>query len=37
MICLTIPSFIPDIEYRSGKRWCAGTFRYSGVIKVTQL
>lgn len=36
MFCLTIPSFILDIEHCGGKGWCAGAFWYGGVIKVTQ-
>lgn len=36
MFCLTIPSLILDVKYRSSKRGCAGAFRYGGVIVVTQ-
>lgn len=35
-ICLTVPSLILDVEYRSSKRGCAGTFRDGGVVLVTQ-
>lgn len=37
LFCLTIPSFILNVEHCSGKSWCAGAFWYSGVVKVTQL
>lgn len=37
IFCLTIPSFIVDIEHCGGKCWRAGAFWYGGVIKVTQL
>lgn len=36
MFCLTIPSLTLDIEHRSSKGGCAGTFSYVGVVMVTQ-
>lgn len=36
MFRLTIPSLILDVEDRSSKRGCAGTFGDGGVILVTQ-
>lgn len=36
MFCLTIPSFIMNIEHCCGKGWCAGAIWYGGVIKIPQ-